>query len=341
MKKPIRLYWGENYSPKSPKVIKSIEKAFGKTFVSIHLYPGSLYQKALGILSKSFQIKPDQIILGHGIEGLVHLTSLTFLDKGKSGGMFQPSFYVYADNLDQFTRISYPVHYAKKININHFLKYIEETQLFYLASPNTATGNYLVNKEEIEYILRQYKGVFVVDECYYGMGNQTILPWINKYDNLLIYRGFSKVTGMASLRLGIACGNKSLIEKLRFNQTDLEADTINTFSLHVVLETLPYFQELALNTKKFISEFLNFLQPLFPQAAFLDSLVTYQFMNIKKYDTPAYKIINYMNKNGYLLSDSNFTNDSSLPFPELIKFPAPPKEHWKDFAKILKEALNQ
>src|SRR3989338_8614468 len=323
MKKPLRLFWGENYSPKSPKVIQAIEKDFRKTLENIHLYPGSLYQEALNSISQSFQIEHGQIILSHGIEGLIHLTSLTFLTKGKPGGMLHPSFYVYSDNLDRFTKISYPVHYSKKVNIDHFLKYIEKTQIFFLASPNTATGNYLFNEEELAYILKRYKGLFVVDECYYGMGNQTILPWINKYSNLLVYRGFSKVMGLASLRLGIACGNKNIIEKLKYNQTTLEADTINTFSLNVVIETLPYFKELATNIKKFVNEFLDYLKPVFPQASFVDSIVTYQFMNIKKYKVPAYKIINYMNKHGHLLSDQLLHDNSTFPFPELIKFPPP------------------
>ncbi len=341
MKKPIRLFWGENYSQKPKSVLSSIQKATQHSIDRIHLYPGSLYQDAVQVIAEALEVKTSEIIFGHGIEGLIHLTSQTFLDSTNTGGMFKPSFYVYGDNLSRFNIITYPCHYAQKIDVSKFLKTIGKTQLFFLASPNTATGNYLLDSEEIEYVVKNYKGLFVVDECYYGLGKQTVIHLLKKYDNLLIYRGLSKVLGLASLRLGIACGNANIINKLSYNQTSLEADTLNTFSLNILIATFRYYEVLANGTKKFIIEFLDYIKPHFLRATFLKSLVTYQFMNIEKYKIPAYKVINLMNDYGYLLSDSNLDNNTPLSFPELIKFPPPPKEYWADFVETLKKALQQ
>lgn len=64
-------------------------------------------------------------------------------------------------------------------------------------------------------------------------------------------------------------------------------------------------------------------------------------MDISSYKIPAYKVINFMNHHDYLLSGEDLKNNSTLPFPELIKFPPPPKEYWDDFAKILRMSFGQ
>lgn len=75
----------------------------------------------------------------------------------------------------------------------------------FLAYPNTPTGN-LFADEDVEAVLRQSDGLVVVDEAYFVFTDATFLRHLDRFDNLLVLRSFSKL-GLAGLRLGFLIGN--------------------------------------------------------------------------------------------------------------------------------------
>jgi histidinol-phosphate/aromatic aminotransferase/cobyric acid decarboxylase-like protein len=337
--KPIRIYWGENYSEKPDVVKKALKKAFEETDNKINLYPGDLYEKAQDIVTKPLGLIRENVIFGHGIEGLIHLTSETFLTKGKVGGMFEPSFFVFGNNLERGKHIKFDCHYSKPVDFSDLKKRIDKTDLFFLASPNTATGNYLLNRSQIEEILQIYKGILVVDECYFGIGNMTVIDLVSKYDNLIVYRGMTKVMGLGSLRLGFAFSNAKVIEKLNYNFRKIELDPINTFSLNVLINTYGYYDLLAKQTNIFFSEFFDFMKSKFPNDQFIRNITTFHFMNVARYEIKTFEVINFMNKNGYEFSAKTLSSNDSLHFPEFLELTPPPKEFWEDFVGCLKKVL--
>lgn len=107
-----------------------------------------------------------------------------------------------------------------------------------------------------------------MDECYFGMGNITVVDLIDNYDNLIILRTSSKVMGIPSIRFGACVSSEKNIKRLEYNQNVLEADFMNTFSLLVFKNTFRYFEMLAEITNKFINEFIDFISKKFPEAFF-------------------------------------------------------------------------
>jgi histidinol-phosphate/aromatic aminotransferase/cobyric acid decarboxylase-like protein len=339
-KKPIRLFWGENYTPKPQILLDAIERGAKKSNDIINLYPGSLYSDTTNLIAKTFTVNQEQITLTHGIEGAVHLIADTFLGKGKTGGMFSPSFFVYGYYIkrsDNF--VQYPVTLNEKIDLEDFVKQIQNCDVFFHASPNTSTGNYVLDLDEIEYVLKNYKGLFIVDECYFGLGDITVLPLLKKYKNLVIINGLSKVMGMPALRFGYVLADISVIKKLRYNLNDVEFDPIDTYALNIFIESFPYNMEMAKTTKKFFDEFLMFMQSQFPNDTFIKNITTFHFMDISKYKVQTYKVMNHLTKNGYLMSENELRDDSNIDFPEYLEFGVPPREYWEDFAKTLKSSL--
>ncbi len=339
LQKPFRLFWRENYSQKPPQVKLAIKKALKDSSDKINLYPGSLYDDVIELIARTRHVSNDQIILGHGIEGLIHLTSQTFLTPESTGGMFSPSFFVFANNLKRYRSVTYQVALDKKVDVDDLLQKIKDVDVFYLASPNTDTGSYLLSKEEIEHILQTYNGILGVDECYFGMGRQTVIDLIDSYKNLIVYNGVTKVMGMASIRLGYAVANKDIINKLKYNQNDIELDPINTFSLNIFKEVFPHFQELADNTNKFEQEFIEFMGSKFPETTFRKTLVTFHFMDLKPFNKQPYEVINTMTEAGYVMSGKHLTDNSTLNFPQFLEITPPPKEIWEYFAKTLRKCL--
>ncbi len=336
---PIRLFWGENYSPKPSVVKKAIERAVKKSIESIHLYPGSLYDDAVRVVAERENVSKDQIVFGHGVEGLIHTIYDAFLGADKTGGMFDPSFFVFENNLNRCRAVRYPCRYDGKVNINNFLKTIKDTDVFYLASPNTATGNYLLEHDEIEYVLKNYSGLFVVDECYFGIGPMSVVDLLPKFDNLLILRSLTKVMGMPALRLGFAMGNKPVIDKLKYHLTDIELDPINSFSLNIFMAVYPYFDLLVENTNRFFARFYDFMSERFPEDRIIKTYTTFYFFDITRYKVHREDVANYMNAHGYEFSSSTLTECPKGKYPQFVEITPPPREYWPDFVDQLQHCL--
>ena len=144
--KPIRLYWKENYSDKPKAVQKVIQRTMKEVANTISLYPGDLYDEVVNLVAQKYGISNNHVLLGHGVEGLVHLICSTYLDKDKTGVMFHPSFFVFENNLSRYKNIKIPCKYDEGADVNLVLRKLRETDVFIIASPNTETGNYLLKK---------------------------------------------------------------------------------------------------------------------------------------------------------------------------------------------------
>lgn len=340
MTKPIRLFWGENYADKPREVRDAMTRAFKLSQETIHLYPGALYEETAQIIMKQWGVKREQLIFGHGTESLIHVTTDAFLSKGGIGGMLTPSFFVFDTNLSRVKSVKYPCTINQKINFDDFSKFIQQTDLFYIASPNTGTGNYLFTRDQLISLLKSYKGILVVDECYYGLGDVTVLDLIDTYPNLIVYRTVSKIMGMASLRFGMAFSQKQNIDKLRYYLNDIELDPINSPPLYVVRETFQHYDLMAKITKKFLGDFLVFLKNQFPEAAFIETITTFSYMDISRYKNNAAHVNQHMNENGYLFSASLNAGDNEE-MKKLIELTPPPQEYWEDFVRVLRDALTK
>jgi histidinol-phosphate aminotransferase len=99
----------------------------------------------------------------------------------------------------------------------------ERAGLIYLCNPNNPTGS-LTPKQEVRAFLAQVpKGTAVlVDEAYFhfadGPDYETVIPLIAQYPNLIVARTFSKLYGLAGMRLGYAVAQAPMIERLAAEQ---------------------------------------------------------------------------------------------------------------------------
>jgi histidinol-phosphate aminotransferase len=103
------------------------------------------------------------------------------------------------------------------LNVGYLMDEIDEkTSLIILANPNSPTGTYVSNAR-IEEILERalnYRVPVLIDEAYYGFCPHTALGLMGNYPNMIITRSFSKITGMAGLRVGYAVGHPEVISLL-------------------------------------------------------------------------------------------------------------------------------
>ena len=91
----------------------------------------------------------------------------------------------------------------------------DDTRLVYLSNPDNPTGRVFGEDDVAAVLTRLGGGVLIVDETYFEFAGRTVIPLIDRFDNLLVMRSFSKAFGLAGLRCGYTISDRRLVERLR------------------------------------------------------------------------------------------------------------------------------
>ena len=214
---PIKLSANESALGPSPKAVKSYS-SIGKGFVRYPDSDGTYFRK---VLAKKFKLKTDRIILGSGSDQIFELVCKLFLNKGDEVVVPEYSFIIYRIYSRMFGA---KVRYAKEENFTPSVESImncinKKTKIVFLANPNNPTGTYL-NKDEVLKLRKKLRSdiLLIVDDAYFEyIKDPEYASGINlfsKSENVIVTRTFSKIYGLAGLRIGWGYGPKKLIKKL-------------------------------------------------------------------------------------------------------------------------------
>tara|TARA_B100000700_G_scaffold66109_1_gene72958 strand:- start:143 stop:1225 length:1083 start_codon:yes stop_codon:yes gene_type:complete len=214
---PIKLSANESALGPSPKAVRAY-KSVGKGFVRYPDSDGTYFRK---VLAKKFKLDSSRIILGSGSDQIFELICKLFLNKGDEVVVPEYSFIIYRI----YSRMcGANVRYAKEENFRPTVQSIlnkvsRKTKIVFLANPNNPTGTYL-NKNEMLELRKKLRSdiLLVVDDAYYEYITDSDyvsgIKLFSKSKNVLITRTFSKIYGLAGLRVGWGYGPKSIIKKL-------------------------------------------------------------------------------------------------------------------------------
>lgn len=206
----IKLNTNESPYPPSPKVgevLKTLDIA------ELRLYPNVDADELRAALSKLWQFPAEQIFVGNGSDEVLSLSFLTFFNSEKPILMPDVTYAFYPTYCDL-----YGIKY-KKIpvadNFHLVLKdYFQENGGIVFANPNNPTGL----SEDLDFIVqilgKNSESIVIIDEAYADFSGVSALPLLDKYENLIITRTFSKSRSLAGARLGVALGSPLAIAKL-------------------------------------------------------------------------------------------------------------------------------
>jgi histidinol-phosphate aminotransferase len=217
IKNIVKIASNENPLGPSPMAISAIKKYLKK----INLYPDGNCYELKRALAKKFNLKEENFVIGCGSDEIIHLIVLAFLNKDEEVITGFPSFVIYYTNthlMDGRLKI------VKLRDFTYDLKRIKEkitnkTKIIFIANPNNPTGTIVKNKE-VEEFLRDLpeKIIVVFDEAYYEYVDDKEFPQIISYikegRNIISLRTFSKIYGLAGLRIGYGIGNSKLVSYL-------------------------------------------------------------------------------------------------------------------------------
>ncbi|MDI6850916.1 MAG: histidinol-phosphate transaminase [bacterium] len=235
----IKLASNENPLGPSPKAIEAISKKLSE----LNLYPDDAAYNLVKKLSELNSLTIDEVILGNGSVEIMLMIGLAFVNPGESIVTSEKSFIMYKiiGELIGANVIETPM-LNGKINLEAILKAIrEDTKVVFIANPNNPTGTYCEKREVEDFMKHVPEDVIVVwDEAYYeyikGDKFKETIEYVKNGKNVIILRTFSKIYGLAGLRLGYAFAKKDIIDALRRTRLPFNVNTLSQIAAYHALD---------------------------------------------------------------------------------------------------------
>ncbi len=215
LKNVIKLASNEN--PLGPS--KLAAKAARASIAGVNLYPEGSAYKLRNVLAEQLKVKPENLIFGNGSNELLNLIALAFVETGDEVIYSALSFVAYPIAVEGAggTTVLIP-HKQFRHDMEGFTKGLSlKTKLVFLCNPNNPTGAIITKKEVEAFLTKVPANVLVVlDEAYFEFVGDAEYPdgltYIEKYPNVIVLRTFSKIYGLAGLRIGYGVAHQDIIE---------------------------------------------------------------------------------------------------------------------------------
>ena len=240
--KVIKLNTNENPYPPSPKVREVLSNY---DIDELRLYP-DVNAGELGMaLAKYYRLNSNQVFVGVGSDDVLAIAFMTFFNSDKEI-LFPDITYSFYDVWADLYKIPYRMVELNddfRINIED---YLVPNGGIVIPNPNAPTGVEKDVRELEKIVAKNPDSVVIIDEAYVDFGATSMLPLINKYDNLLIVRTYSKSRSMAGARIGMAFGNEKLIKYMNDVKFSINSYTMNRLTVAAgtaALEDEEYFKE--------------------------------------------------------------------------------------------------
>ncbi|MHA1271463.1 MAG: histidinol-phosphate transaminase [Candidatus Helarchaeota archaeon] len=224
--------------------------------IDITRYPDPQAYELRKIIAKHEGINIDNIIMGNGTDDLIDCIVRMFLDHKSDIIVVEPTFSMYKYSASMLGASYTPA--LLKPNFNLDLQKIKSsiktnTKIIFLCSPNNPTANqFTIN--EISELLDCTDKIVVIDEAYVDFADFSISKnsdLLNKFDNLIILKSYSKSWGIAGIRAGYAIADPDIICYLRSIR---KVYNFNSVAQALLLEMYAHYDYIKLKIQEIKSE---------------------------------------------------------------------------------------
>lgn len=232
----LRLDFNENTVGCSPRVIEFLTSRLCEQQLSI--YPE--YTRVKPALAAFFKVSPDELLLTNGTDEAIQVLVNTYVDDDDEVIIPRPSYAMYRFYAEvagaRIREIDY-VPGTLAFPITKLLDAITPaTRAILISNPNNPTGT-AIDISAIEQILeRAPQGAVLIDEAYYEFCGVTALPLIEKYPNLFVSRTFSKVYGMAAMRIGCLFSQAANVQFLHKAQSPYSVNMLAALAAEAAVQ---------------------------------------------------------------------------------------------------------
>lgn len=261
----IKLNTNECPYPPSPEVARIAENCdWGK----LRLYPDMNAEKLVNVLADYYHVLPSKVFVGVGSDDVLAMAFMTFFN-GEQPILFPDITYSFYDVWAELFRIPY-----KRCPLDEEFRIKKEDYLapnggIVIPNPNAPTGVLEDVGMFEEIAAKNPDSVVIIDEAYVDFGGRSMIPLVEKYDNLMVVQTFSKSRAMAGMRIGFAIANEKLIGYLKDVKFSFNSYTMNMPAIEMgaaaVLDDA-YFKEIVgkiIKTREWTKEQLRKLGFIF------------------------------------------------------------------------------
>lgn len=330
LNKIIKLASNENpygYSDKVKESLNGTEQAFD-------LYPDGYALDLRTKLANKLVVDPDQIVFGAGSDEIITFICRAYLSEGTNTVMATPTFSQYRHHsLIEGAE----VREIPTVNGKHDLSAMAEaidkqTKVVWLCSPDNPTGE-LIQQEALELFMEDCPNdvVVVLDEAYFEYVPYSfqlnLHESLEKYPNLVILRTFSKIYGLAGLRVGYGITSEQIADKLNIVRGPFNTSSLAQKAVQVALEDDNFIATTKKRNLEVKNEFKSFLDEL--GWGYYES-----FTNFLLVKTPidADKTSHYLLKHGFIVRSGNL-----LGYPQTVRITIGTEEDMRDLQVVLKQ----
>ena len=238
----LRLDFNENTVGCSPRVVTALKDHLDAAALTI--YPE--YGDAKEAIAQYFQVEPSQFVFTNGTDEAIQVFVNTYIDDGQEVVILKPSYAMYRFYSEVAGATIKEVEYPQpemEFPLQAVLDAITpQTRAVMLANPNNPTGTG-ISLLGIERILRRArKAAVLVDEAYFEFSGVTALTEIARIGNLFISRTFSKVFGMAAMRLGCLFSHQANVAFLHKAQSPYSVNALAVVAARAAVEDRAYVE---------------------------------------------------------------------------------------------------
>ncbi len=215
---------------------------------AINRYPDPSASLLKTKLRDVMQVPPDAgLVLGNGSDELIQMLAMAVAGTQRCILSFEPGFAMYR-MIARFVGMQYigvPLTANFTLDMAATRAAIKQHKpaLIFIAFPNNPSGN-LFARAQVEEIIRLAPGLVVLDEAYHPFAQDSFMPVLEMYDQLLVMRTVSKM-GLAGLRLGLLCGNPALIDEINKVRLPYNINVLTQQAAALVLDNPAFLAEQA------------------------------------------------------------------------------------------------
>lgn len=236
----IKLNTNESPYPPAPSVVEAMT---AEEVEKLRLYSDPNAKGLKEALAGLYDVKPENVFVSNGSDEVLNFAFMAFGGKGVVFPEISYGFYQVYGDLYGLDYEKIPLKEDFSLN---YQDYLEKNKMVVIANPNAPTGM-SIRVSQIEAIVSANPdSLVVIDEAYVDFGGETCLPLINRYDNLLVTRTFSKSRCLAGGRLGYAFASEAVIadlEKIKFSTNPYNINRLTLLLGEATVAAEGYYQE--------------------------------------------------------------------------------------------------
>ena len=303
LKEVIKLASNENpYSP-SPKVIKALTQEIK----NVNRYPDGGCYELRKILAKDLKVNLKQLIFGNGSDEVIVLATRAFLSEGDEVVIAKPSFLIYelASKIEGSQIKEIPLKDFRYDLAKMKAAVTPKTRIIFLGNPDNPAGSYLTEHQVRDFLKDLSQDILVfIDEAYYEFVTEKdyvdSIALLKSYPNVIVTRTFSKMYGLAGLRIGYGVAREELIDVLNRIRDPFNVNALAQVAAVACLKDQNYYRKLA----KKIQQQREFLYQSFDRLGVecVKSYTNFILINLK---TDSRDMTQKLLKKGIIVRDMN------------------------------------